>query len=172
MKFIWFVLSPPVQLDRVSKYLYFWVGKGEVGNAAIMGGFVWAILSSVILNTFISPPLWLLGLRKALLEAAKNSSPVRIDGVTALLWHVMRGTYTKLHSRAGKVMKFLLSKSVLTTVDDKFPDGQITFVNDMYYCSLHACYIAFLLPFILYVIFYWPPHYLLSLTEQYAFIID
>uniref|UniRef100_A0ACD5UJH9 Uncharacterized protein n=1 Tax=Avena sativa TaxID=4498 RepID=A0ACD5UJH9_AVESA len=66
------------------------------------------------------------GLRKALLEAVKNSSPIRIDGVTALLWHVMRGTYTKLHSRAGKVMKFLLSKSVLTTIDDKFPDGSST----------------------------------------------
>ncbi|KAM0879606.1 hypothetical protein ACQ4PT_034126 [Festuca glaucescens] len=66
------------------------------------------------------------GLRKALLEAAKNSSPIRIDGVTALLWHVMRGTYTKLHSRAGKVMKFLLTKSVLTAIDDKFPDGSST----------------------------------------------
>ena len=86
---------------------------------------------SAIFTTFISPPLWLLGLRKALLEAAKNSSPIRIDGVTALLWHIMRGTYTKLHSRAGKVMKFLLSKSVLTTIDDEFPDGQITFVNNV-----------------------------------------
>lgn len=66
------------------------------------------------------------GLRKALLEAAKNPSPIRIDGVTALLWHVMRGTYAKLHSRAGKVMKFLLSKSILTSIDVKFPNGSST----------------------------------------------
>jgi hypothetical protein len=87
--------------------------------------------------------MWLLGLRKALLEAAKNSSPVRIDGVTALLWHIMRGTYTKLHSRAGKVMKFLLTKTVLTTADDKFADGQITFLNDVhYYCFITFVYIS------------------------------
>uniref|UniRef100_A0A453EZ34 HTH arsR-type domain-containing protein n=2 Tax=Aegilops tauschii subsp. strangulata TaxID=200361 RepID=A0A453EZ34_AEGTS len=64
------------------------------------------------------------GLRKALFEAAKKSSPIRIDGVTALLWHVMRGTYTKLHSRAGNVMEFLLSKSICTTIDNKFPDDK------------------------------------------------
>ncbi|KAM3330839.1 hypothetical protein ACQJBY_027135 [Aegilops geniculata] len=66
------------------------------------------------------------GLGQALVEAAKNSSPIQIDGVTALLWHVMRGTYTKLHSRAGNVMEFLLSKSILTTIDNKFPDGSST----------------------------------------------
>jgi U3 small nucleolar RNA-associated protein 20 len=63
------------------------------------------------------------GLMKLLLEAAKKSSPVRTDGVISLLWHVMKGTSTKLHSRAGKVLKFLLSKSTFTTIHDKFPDG-------------------------------------------------
>jgi hypothetical protein len=130
----------PTSSARHSKYIFLGSEGGRWGMLpAIMGSLVWGILYSVILTTFISPPLWLLGLRKALLEAAKNSSPIRIDGVTALLWHVMRGTYTKLHSRAGKVMKFLLTKSVLTTVDDKFPDGQTTFLTEMYYCNVHAC---------------------------------
>ncbi|XP_039847986.1 small subunit processome component 20 homolog isoform X2 [Panicum virgatum] len=66
------------------------------------------------------------GLMKLLLEAAKKSSPVRTDGVISLLWHVMKGTSTKLHSRAGKVLKFLLSKSTFTTIHDKFPDGSST----------------------------------------------
>ncbi|TVU34273.1 hypothetical protein EJB05_16104 [Eragrostis curvula] len=66
------------------------------------------------------------GLMKVLLEAAKKSSPIRIDGATALLWHVMKGTSIKLHSRAGKVFKFLLSKSIVTTIHDKFPDGSST----------------------------------------------
>ncbi|KAL6615458.1 hypothetical protein ACP70R_037728 [Stipagrostis hirtigluma subsp. patula] len=66
------------------------------------------------------------GLMKVLLEAAKKSSPIRIDGATALLWHVMRGTSSKLHSRAGKILKFLLSKSIVTTVHDKCPDGSST----------------------------------------------
>ncbi|KAL6881997.1 hypothetical protein ACP4OV_011469 [Aristida adscensionis] len=66
------------------------------------------------------------GLMKVLLEAAKKSSTIRIEGVTALLWHVMRGTSSKLHSRAEKILKFLLSKSIITTIHDKFPDGSST----------------------------------------------
>uniref|UniRef100_A0A0E0JKH0 Uncharacterized protein n=1 Tax=Oryza punctata TaxID=4537 RepID=A0A0E0JKH0_ORYPU len=68
----------------------------------------------------------ILGVTKVLHEAGKNPSPVHIDGITALLCHVMRGTYTRLHSRAGKVMEFLLSKSNLTTIQEKFPDGSST----------------------------------------------
>ncbi|KAG8051514.1 hypothetical protein GUJ93_ZPchr0001g29715 [Zizania palustris] len=66
------------------------------------------------------------GLRKVLLSAAKNSSPIQMDGATSLLCHVMKGTYTRLHSKAGKVMEFLLSKSILTAIYDKFPDGSST----------------------------------------------
>lgn len=66
------------------------------------------------------------GLMKVLLEAAKKSSPVRTDGAVSLLWHVMKGTSAKLHSRAGKVLKFLFSKSIVTTIRDKFPDGSST----------------------------------------------
>lgn len=61
---------------------------------------------------------------KVLLEAAKQTSLTRTDGVVSLLWHVMKGTSTKLHSKAGKVLKFLLSKSIISTLRDKFPDGQ------------------------------------------------
>ncbi|CAO2170436.1 unnamed protein product [Urochloa humidicola] len=66
------------------------------------------------------------GLSILLHQAAKKSSPVRIDGVISLLWQVMKGTSTKLHSRAGKVLKFLLSKSTFTTIHDKFPNGSST----------------------------------------------
>lgn len=66
------------------------------------------------------------GLLKVLLEAAKQPSPARIDGVVSLLWHVMKGTSTKLHSKAGQVLKFLLSKSTVSTLRDKFPDGSST----------------------------------------------
>ncbi|WVZ69932.1 hypothetical protein U9M48_018646 [Paspalum notatum var. saurae] len=66
------------------------------------------------------------GLMKVLLEAAKKSSPIRIDGASSLLWHVMKGTSTTLHSRAGKVLKFLFSKSIITTICDKFHDGSST----------------------------------------------
>uniref|UniRef100_J3L1D9 Uncharacterized protein n=1 Tax=Oryza brachyantha TaxID=4533 RepID=J3L1D9_ORYBR len=64
------------------------------------------------------------GVRKVLLEAAKNSLPTHIDGVTALLCYVMRGTHARFHSRAGKVMEFLLSKSNLTTIQEKFPNDK------------------------------------------------
>ncbi|KAJ1284067.1 hypothetical protein BS78_03G175200 [Paspalum vaginatum] len=66
------------------------------------------------------------GLMKVLLEAAKKSSPIRIDGASSLLWHVMKGTSATLHSRAGKVLKFLFSKSIITTICDKFCDGSST----------------------------------------------
>uniref|UniRef100_A0A0E0C3V7 Uncharacterized protein n=1 Tax=Oryza meridionalis TaxID=40149 RepID=A0A0E0C3V7_9ORYZ len=72
------------------------------------------------------------GVRNVLLEAAKNPSPVHIDGITALLCHVMRGTYTRLHSRAGKIMEFLLSKSNLTTIQEKFPDEINICIKDGY----------------------------------------
>jgi len=66
------------------------------------------------------------GLLKVLFDAAKQPSPTRIDGVVSLLWHVMKGTFTKLHSKAGQVLKFLLSKSVVSTLRDKYPDGSST----------------------------------------------
>uniref|UniRef100_K3XDN4 Uncharacterized protein n=1 Tax=Setaria italica TaxID=4555 RepID=K3XDN4_SETIT len=69
------------------------------------------------------------GLMKFLFEAAKKSSPVRIDGVISLLLHVMKGTSTKLHSRAGKVLKFLLSKSTFTTIHDKFPTDKVKIIE-------------------------------------------
>uniref|UniRef100_A0A0D9V2B9 Uncharacterized protein n=1 Tax=Leersia perrieri TaxID=77586 RepID=A0A0D9V2B9_9ORYZ len=72
------------------------------------------------------------GVRKVLLETAKNPSPAHIDGAIALLCHVMRGTYTRLHSRAAKVMEFLLSKSSLAIIQEKFPDEINICIKDGY----------------------------------------
>ncbi|KMT14841.1 hypothetical protein BVRB_3g065640 isoform B [Beta vulgaris subsp. vulgaris] len=41
------------------------------------------------------------GVRKILCEAARKPSPTKNFGVSALLWHIMRGTSSKFHSRAG-----------------------------------------------------------------------
>nr|CAD1819808.1 unnamed protein product [Ananas comosus var. bracteatus] len=45
------------------------------------------------------------GLTKVVKEVAKTPSPARKGGVTALLWHVMKGTSSRLHSRAEKVFR-------------------------------------------------------------------
>jgi hypothetical protein len=99
------------------------------------------------------------GLMRILLESAKKSSPTRIDGVTALLWHVMNGTSVKLHSRAGKVLKFLLSKSMVTTIHAKFPDGQTIFWHCICFYDVYAisCIVLFSSSFCVYVCFYCPP---------------
>ncbi|KAJ3672155.1 hypothetical protein LUZ60_006876 [Juncus effusus] len=64
------------------------------------------------------------GLRKVVQEFAKRPSDGRKDGVIALLWHVMKGTSERLHSRAERVLRFLLDKSTLFCLNcDKYPDG-------------------------------------------------
>ncbi|XP_073005480.1 uncharacterized protein [Typha latifolia] len=64
------------------------------------------------------------GLRKVIFEVAKISSSTRKAGVTALLWHVIRGTSSRLHSRADKVLRFLMDKSILR-INDKYPEGSV-----------------------------------------------
>lgn len=64
------------------------------------------------------------GVRKLIFEVVKTSSSVRITGVTALLWHVMRGTYSRLHSRAEKVLQFLMDKSIIS-LRNEYPQGKL-----------------------------------------------
>lgn len=63
-------------------------------------------------------------------EVAKRSSPVRKDGATAVLWHAMRGTSGKLHSRAKKVLSCLLDKSTIC-LSEKYPEGMFLYSLDM-----------------------------------------
>lgn len=52
------------------------------------------------------------GIRKVLIEVAKTSSDVRKHGVSELLWYAMRGTSSRLHSRAQEMLHVLMDKSV------------------------------------------------------------
>ena len=58
------------------------------------------------------------GLRKAILEVVESPSSVKNFGVAALLLHVLRGTSSRLHSRAEKVFQWLIDKSFLSISDE------------------------------------------------------
>ncbi|XP_010938573.1 uncharacterized protein [Elaeis guineensis] len=68
------------------------------------------------------------GIRKLIFEVAKTSSSVRITGVAALLWHVMRGSSSRLHSRAEKVLQFLMDKSIVS-IRNEYPQGMEAFLE-------------------------------------------
>ncbi|GAB4851882.1 hypothetical protein Ancab_031281 [Ancistrocladus abbreviatus] len=55
------------------------------------------------------------GIKKIIFEVARKPSQVRKSGVSAILWHVMRGTASKLHSRAEQVMRLLIDDSILVS---------------------------------------------------------
>ncbi|XP_020888727.1 uncharacterized protein LOC9321787 [Arabidopsis lyrata subsp. lyrata] len=59
------------------------------------------------------------GIKRILSEVA--DPPKRTGGVT-LLYYVMRNTDAKLHSKAGRVLRFLLKDSTLSFCDN-FPQG-------------------------------------------------
>ncbi|XP_074320646.1 uncharacterized protein LOC141657349 isoform X2 [Silene latifolia] len=65
------------------------------------------------------------GVAKILCEAARKPSEARISGVSALLWHVMRGTSSNFHSKAGRLMRLLLKDSILS-IGDRFTQGSDT----------------------------------------------
>ncbi|OVA05421.1 Down-regulated-in-metastasis protein [Macleaya cordata] len=62
------------------------------------------------------------GIRKITSEVVKKPSDVRKSGVSALLWHVMRGTSSRFHSRAEQVLRLLLDSSIIG-IGDKFNQG-------------------------------------------------
>ncbi|XP_065862754.1 uncharacterized protein [Euphorbia lathyris] len=57
------------------------------------------------------------GIRKVMFEVVKKPIPARKSAVSALLYHVMKGTSSRFHSRAERVVQLLTEKSIFTTGD-------------------------------------------------------
>ncbi|KAJ8444738.1 hypothetical protein Cgig2_030412 [Carnegiea gigantea] len=51
--------------------------------------------------------------KKLLSEAVRKPSQSRKSGVSVLLWHIMRGTSSKFHSRADRLLRLLIDDSIL-----------------------------------------------------------
>lgn len=58
------------------------------------------------------------GMREVILEVAESPSAVKKAGVAALLFHILKGTSSRLHSRAEKVFRWLIDKSFLSIRDE------------------------------------------------------
>ncbi|XP_020264631.1 small subunit processome component 20 homolog isoform X1 [Asparagus officinalis] len=58
------------------------------------------------------------GLRMIVLEVAESPSAIKKRGATALLFYVLKGTSSRLHSRAEKVFRWLIDKSFLSLSDE------------------------------------------------------
>ncbi|CAH2042259.1 unnamed protein product, partial [Thlaspi arvense] len=65
-----------------------------------------------------------MGIRKVMVEVAKKPLVFRKSGVSSLLWYVMRGTSSKLHSRAEQLLRLLVDNSILNA-GDKFGQGKL-----------------------------------------------
>ncbi|XP_010257842.1 PREDICTED: small subunit processome component 20 homolog [Nelumbo nucifera] len=68
------------------------------------------------------------GIRKIINEVVKRPSDVRKSGVSALLWYTMRGTPSRLHSRAEQVLLLLVNNSIFE-IGDKSAQGSDTIVE-------------------------------------------
>ncbi|KAK1375649.1 DRIM domain-containing protein [Heracleum sosnowskyi] len=62
------------------------------------------------------------GIQEIMLEVVKKPLEMRTSGASALLFCIMRGTSSNLHSRAKKVIRVLLDKSILT-IGDRLSKG-------------------------------------------------
>ncbi|XP_078430936.1 ARM repeat superfamily protein isoform X2 [Wolffia australiana] len=56
------------------------------------------------------------GIKRVVCEATEDLETKK-TGACALLWYVMRGTSSKLHSKAGQVLRLLMDKTLLDTHD-------------------------------------------------------
>lgn len=63
------------------------------------------------------------GVRKIIFEVVKEPTPTRKYGVSALLCYVMRGTSSKLHSKADRVLRLLMNNSIFD-IGKKFSEGK------------------------------------------------
>ncbi|KAL6992171.1 hypothetical protein U1Q18_010278 [Sarracenia purpurea var. burkii] len=68
------------------------------------------------------------GTRKVMVEVAKKPLVVRKSGASALLWYAMRGTSSKLHSRAEQLLRLLVDNSMFG-IGDKFAQGSQSLVE-------------------------------------------
>ncbi|WOG89602.1 hypothetical protein DCAR_0208840 [Daucus carota subsp. sativus] len=65
------------------------------------------------------------GIQEVMLEVVKKPLEMRTSGASAILFYIMRGTSSNLHSRAKKVIKTLLDESIYTIGDGLSKDSGI-----------------------------------------------
>uniref|UniRef100_A0A2P2MF27 Uncharacterized protein n=1 Tax=Rhizophora mucronata TaxID=61149 RepID=A0A2P2MF27_RHIMU len=68
------------------------------------------------------------GIRKIMFEVLRKPLPDRKSGVSSLLYHVMKGTSSRFHSRAEGILWLLTDNSTLT-IGDRFDQGLVTVVE-------------------------------------------
>lgn len=73
-----------------------------------------------------------------MLEVVKKQAPARKSGVSALLYYVMRGTSSGVHSSAERVLKLLISQSVFS-IGDKFNQGKLFSSDNILYEQINVC---------------------------------
>lgn len=59
-------------------------------------------------------------------EVAKKALPTNKYGVSALIFHVMRGAPSRFHSKAARVLRLLIDDSTFG-IGDKFGKGNSSF---------------------------------------------
>ncbi|KAI3837631.1 hypothetical protein MKX03_029756 [Papaver bracteatum] len=70
------------------------------------------------------------GIRKIMTEVVKKPLDVIKSGVSALLWHVMRGTSSSFHSRTeNEILPFLLDGSIIGIGDEQGSDTVVEVVT-------------------------------------------
>ncbi|KAL9664606.1 hypothetical protein QQ045_020011 [Rhodiola kirilowii] len=68
------------------------------------------------------------GIEGVMLEVAEKPLSARKAGVSALLWNVMRGTSSRLHSKAANVLQILVSSTMYSTCS-QYNQGSETIVE-------------------------------------------
>ena len=75
------------------------------------------------------------GVRKIMLEAVKKPLLMRKSGVCALFYYAMRGTSSRFHSRAEKVLRLLMDSSIVG-IGDEFTQGKQSLKRLIYFILL------------------------------------
>lgn len=65
-------------------------------------------------------------------EVAKKPLEIRKSAVSSLLWYVVRGSSSRLHSRAEQVLCLLIDKS-LFVIGDQFSGGKLFYHSGTLY---------------------------------------
>lgn len=65
-------------------------------------------------------------------EVAKKPLEIRKSAVSSLLWYVVRGSSSRLHSRAEQVLRLLIDKS-LFVIGDQFSGGKLIYHSGTLY---------------------------------------
>ena len=60
------------------------------------------------------------GIKKIMTEVIKKPLPARKCGISALLFYVMRGSSSRFHSRAERVLRLLMDDSIFGNDDFNF----------------------------------------------------